>query len=111
MGISQYRLAKEIDVPPQRIGEIVKGRRAITTDNRSALVPILRPRRRLLAAGAGRPRHRGSSRSACAYAGLNSPMTAAPERLNRMPYVGLKILPGVTGFYGTMTIRPHTCPA
>ena len=32
MGISQYRLAKEIDVPPQRISEIVKGRRAITAD-------------------------------------------------------------------------------
>lgn len=32
MGISQYRLAKEIDVPPQRIGQIVKGRRAITAD-------------------------------------------------------------------------------
>ena len=30
MGISQYRLAKEIGVPAQRIGEIVKGRRAIT---------------------------------------------------------------------------------
>jgi addiction module HigA family antidote len=32
MGISQYRLAKEIDVPAQRIGEIVAGRRAITAD-------------------------------------------------------------------------------
>lgn len=32
MGISQYRLAKEIDVPAQRIGEIVSGRRAITAD-------------------------------------------------------------------------------
>lgn len=32
MGISQYRLAKEIGVPPQRIGEIVAGRRAITAD-------------------------------------------------------------------------------
>jgi addiction module HigA family antidote len=32
MGISQYRLAKEIAVPPQRIGEIVAGRRAITAD-------------------------------------------------------------------------------
>ena len=32
MGTSQYRLAKEIDVPPQRIGQIVKGRRAITAD-------------------------------------------------------------------------------
>ncbi|MCP3978740.1 MAG: HigA family addiction module antidote protein [bacterium] len=32
MGISQYRLAKEIGVPPQRISEIVLGRRAITAD-------------------------------------------------------------------------------
>lgn len=32
MGISQYRLAKEINVPPQRIGEIVSGKRAITAD-------------------------------------------------------------------------------
>ena len=32
MGISQYRLAKEISVPPQRIGEIVAGRRSITAD-------------------------------------------------------------------------------
>jgi hypothetical protein len=27
MGVSQYRLAKEIGVPAQRIGEIVAGRR------------------------------------------------------------------------------------
>jgi len=32
MGITKYRLAKEINVPAQRIGEIVKGRRAITAD-------------------------------------------------------------------------------
>jgi addiction module HigA family antidote len=32
MGISQYRLAKEIGMPSQRIGEIVAGRRAITAD-------------------------------------------------------------------------------
>lgn len=32
LGISQYRLAKEIGVPAQRIGEIVAGRRAITAD-------------------------------------------------------------------------------
>lgn len=32
MGISQYRQAKEISVPAQRIGEIVAGRRAITAD-------------------------------------------------------------------------------
>lgn len=32
MGISQYRLAKEIGVPAQRISEIVAGHRAITAD-------------------------------------------------------------------------------
>ena len=32
MGISQYRLAKEIGVPAQRIGEIVACKRAITAD-------------------------------------------------------------------------------
>jgi len=32
MGISKYRLAKEIGVPAQRIGEIVAGRRGITAD-------------------------------------------------------------------------------
>lgn len=32
MGLSQYRLAKEIDVPPQRISEIVRGKRSITAD-------------------------------------------------------------------------------
>jgi addiction module HigA family antidote len=32
MGLSQYRLAKEIGVPAQRIGEIIAGKRAITAD-------------------------------------------------------------------------------
>jgi antitoxin HigA-1 len=32
MGITQYRLAKEIGVPQRRIGEIVAGRRSITAD-------------------------------------------------------------------------------
>jgi len=32
MGLSQYRLAKEVGVPAQRIGEIVAGRRAVTAD-------------------------------------------------------------------------------
>jgi len=32
MGISQYRLAKEVGVPAQRIGEIVAGRRSITAN-------------------------------------------------------------------------------
>ncbi len=33
MGITQYRLAKEIGVPQRRIGEIVNGMRAITVDS------------------------------------------------------------------------------
>ncbi len=32
MGLTQYRLAKEIGVPQRRIGEIIAGKRAITTD-------------------------------------------------------------------------------
>ncbi|GAB6907780.1 Virulence-associated protein I [Desulfosarcina cetonica] len=32
MGLSQYRLAKEIGVPAQRISEIVTGKRSITAD-------------------------------------------------------------------------------
>lgn len=32
LGLTKYRIAKEIGVPAQRIGEIVAGRRAITAD-------------------------------------------------------------------------------
>jgi antitoxin HigA-1 len=32
MGVSQYRLAKEIGVSPRRINEIVHGKRAISAD-------------------------------------------------------------------------------
>jgi len=32
LGITQYRVAKEIGVPQRRIGEIVAGKRAITAD-------------------------------------------------------------------------------
>ena len=32
MSISQYRLAKDISVPPPRINEIVHGKRAVTAD-------------------------------------------------------------------------------
>ena len=32
MGITQYRLAKDISVVPRRINEIVHGKRAITAD-------------------------------------------------------------------------------
>ena len=33
MGISQYRLAKDISVPARRINEIVHGKRAISADS------------------------------------------------------------------------------
>ena len=32
LGVSQYRLAHDISVPPRRINEIVHGKRAITAD-------------------------------------------------------------------------------
>jgi addiction module HigA family antidote len=32
LDMSKYRLAKEINVPAQRIGEIIAGRRAVTAD-------------------------------------------------------------------------------
>ena len=32
LGLTKYRIAKEIGVPAQRIGEIVAGRRAITAE-------------------------------------------------------------------------------
>ena len=32
LGLSQYRLAKEVSVPARRINEIVRGTRAITAD-------------------------------------------------------------------------------
>ena len=32
LALSQYRLAKDISVPPRRINEIVHGKRAITAD-------------------------------------------------------------------------------
>ena len=32
LGVTEYRLAKAIAVPPRRINEIVHGKRAITTD-------------------------------------------------------------------------------
>lgn len=32
MGISQYRLAKELNIPATRVGDIVAGKRGITAD-------------------------------------------------------------------------------
>ena len=32
LGISQYRLAKDISVPPRRVNEIVLGKRAVSAD-------------------------------------------------------------------------------
>ena len=42
LGISQYRLAKDISVPPRRINEIVKARRAITADTALRLARYVR---------------------------------------------------------------------
>ncbi len=32
LGISQYKVAKDISVPPRRINEIVRGKRSVTAD-------------------------------------------------------------------------------
>jgi len=32
LGMTKYRLAKEIGVPPQRIGDIIAGKRGVTAD-------------------------------------------------------------------------------
>ena len=40
MGLSHYALAKAIGVPPQRVLEIVPGRRAVTGDTRCASAAI-----------------------------------------------------------------------
>ncbi len=42
MSISQYRLAKDIGVPPRRINEIVRGKRAITADTALRLARYFR---------------------------------------------------------------------
>lgn len=41
LGISQYRLAKDIRVPPRRINEIVHGSRAVTADTALRLAQYL----------------------------------------------------------------------
>jgi addiction module HigA family antidote len=53
LGMSNYRLAKEIGVPAQRIGEILAGGRAITADTDLRLPSLLRALRRMVAASAG----------------------------------------------------------
>lgn len=58
--LTKYRLAKDIGVPPQRIGDIVAGKRAIT--DRPQALPLLRAQRRLVVAWAGELRHRARSR-------------------------------------------------
>jgi addiction module HigA family antidote len=41
MGLSQYRLAKDISVPPRRINEIVHGKRSISADTALRLGRLL----------------------------------------------------------------------
>jgi len=42
LGISQYKLAKDISVPPRRINEIVQGKRSITADTALRLARYFR---------------------------------------------------------------------
>jgi len=42
LGVSQYRLARDLSVPPRRINEIVHGTRAITADTALRLARYFR---------------------------------------------------------------------
>lgn len=42
LGLSQYRLAKQISVPPRRINEIILGKRSITADTALRLSAFFR---------------------------------------------------------------------
>lgn len=42
LGLSQYRLAKDLSVPPGRINEIVQGKRAISADTALRLARYFR---------------------------------------------------------------------
>jgi addiction module HigA family antidote len=42
LGLSQYRLAKDVSVPPRRINEIVQGKRAISADTALRLARYFR---------------------------------------------------------------------
>ena len=42
LGVSQYRLAKAIGVPPVRISQIVRGKRAVTADTALRIGQALR---------------------------------------------------------------------
>ena len=64
MGLTNYRLAKEIDVPAQRIGEIVAGRRGITADTDLRLCRFFGLSDGL-AAAAGRLRHEDYAQRTC----------------------------------------------
>ncbi|MDH5669150.1 MAG: HigA family addiction module antitoxin [Nitrospira sp.] len=55
MEITRYRLAKEIGVPAQRIGDIVAGKRAITADTDLRLCRFFWTIQRLLATGSSGP--------------------------------------------------------
>ena len=43
LGLTQYRVAKSLSVPPRRINEIVLGKRAITADTALRLARFLSP--------------------------------------------------------------------
>jgi addiction module HigA family antidote len=62
MEISQYRLAKEIGVPAQRVGDIVAGKRAVTADTDLRLCRFFWSFKWLLATSSSCLRH-GSRRT------------------------------------------------
>ena len=54
LGLTKYRLAKDIGVPPQRIGDIVAGKRSVTADIEPPFFPLFSLRHGWWASGPSR---------------------------------------------------------
>ena len=81
LGVSQYQLAKAVDVPARRINEIVHGQRRISADTALTARPLLRHLGEVLDKPAGPLRPRG--REGPAWRGTRR--HPAPERHGLTP--------------------------
>ena len=82
MGITKYRLAKEIGVPAQRIGNIVAGKARNHCGHRSSPLSVFRTIERLLAASAGGLGHRACRRGAGQDPRFNADLEGSREELS-----------------------------
>ncbi len=82
MGISQYRLGKDIGVPPRRINEIVHGKRIVTADTALRLARYILHFRPVLVEPSGAARPRGGEGPTWGPVGQRSPSAGdVPEQV------------------------------